>query len=353
MKKLIFLILNTKYIILKKMTSSSIILSNILASESCELKTTIDIYMDTKLKEFQEIMKSKVDIIITEKIDKFYNKSFEDHEKVLFDCNGSHLIDGYNGQVKGSIESARYTNQQINSNYPLYPLPTENFNCFSVAVAYGMNHGLNNSGLQIRELSFFKTFIIERYRGNNISDWSSIRVYKHNMSYDCLFAIKHFQAASGYAGRESRTPARSFTESIKLLEEHPEYFKKNCSDFEALCRREYTEIEKTKRQLKSLMDENMSKKDYYASLDKKNKDFEQEKKQLEEERQKIKEEKEKMVFIKEKLVEMKKEVELEKQKILEQKSKTIDIDKCFEDIISFNFISEMPKNNVGPKVAYD
>ena len=60
-----------------------------------------------------------------------------------------------------------------------------------------------------------------------------------------------------------------------------------------------------------------------------------------------------MLFIKEKLVEMKKEVELEKQKILEQKSNTIDIDKCFEDIISFNFISEMPKNNVGPKVAYD
>ena len=50
---------------------------------------------------------------------------------------------------------------------------------------------------------------------------------------------------------------------------------------------------------------------------------------------------------------MKKEVELEKQKISEQKSKTIDIDKCFEDIISFNFISEMPKNKVGPKVAYD
>ena len=56
-----------------------------------------------------------------------------------------------------------------------------------------------------------------------------------------------------------------------------------------------------------------------------------------------------MVFIKEKLVEMKKEVELEKQKISEQKSKTIDIDKCFEDIIS----SEMPKNKVGLKVAFD
>ena len=327
-------------------TSSSIILSNILATESCELRTAIDSYMDTKLKELQEIMKMKVESVITGRLDKFYNKSFEDHEKVLFDSDGLQLIAQYNGVIKEHIQQHKLTNEQIKKNYPLYPLPTENFNCFSVAVAYGMNHGLNNSGLQIRELSFFKTFIIERnsdppYHPSQ-RQWCS-SVYKHNLSSDCLFAIKHFQAASGYAGRESRTPARSFTESIKLLEEHPEYFKKNCSDFEALCRREYTEIEKTKRQLKSLMDENMSKKDYYASLDKKNKDFEQEKKQLEEERQKIKEEKEKMVFIKEKLVEMKKEVELEKQKIEQQKNKTIDFDKCFEDIISFNFISEIHK----------
>jgi len=337
-------------------TSSSIILSNILATESCELKNTIDRYMDTKLKELQDVMKSKVESVITGRLDKFYNKSFEDHDKVLFDKDGSHFIDEYNGVIKGTlIPPYNQTNEQIKKNYPLYPLPTENFNCFSVVVGYPMNYGLQNNGHKIRELSFFKTFIIERksdppYHPNQ-RQWCS-SVYKHNLSSDCLFAIKHFQAANEGVG-ESRTPARCFTESIKLLEEHPEYFKKNCSDFEALCRREYTEIEKTKRQLKSLMDENISKKDYYVSLDKKNKDFEQEKKQLEEERQKIKEEKEKMVFIKEKLVEMKKEVELEKQKILEQKSKTIDIDKCFEDIISFNFISEMPKNNVGPKVAYD
>ena len=283
------------------MTSSSIILSNILASESCELKTTIDSYMDTKLKEFQEIMKSKVDSIITDKIDKFYNKSFEDHEKVLFDRNGSHLIDGYNGQVKGSIESARYTNQQINSNYPLYPLPVDT-KCFTI-----YQHKRANSCTE--EISFFKTFIIERYREYNKPDWSSICVYKHNMSYDCLFAIKHFQVGSG----ESYTSC--VHSGVRLLEEHPEYFKKNCSDFEEICRKEYSEIEKTKSQLKALMDEQITKKDYYASLEKKFKDIEIEKKQLEEEKIKLKEEKEKMVFIKEKLMQMKEEVELEKQKI--------------------------------------
>ena len=328
-------------------TSSSIILSNVLATESCELRTAIDSYMDTKLKEFQEIMKTKVESVITGRLDKFYNKSFEDHDKVLFDANGIHLINPYNSSVKESIQQQKLTDAQIKKTYPSYPLPTENVNCFRVA----FEKPYANQGNYVKEISFFKTFIIERNSHppscGHYRQWSS-SVYKHNMSYDCLFAIKHFQVANESAN-ESCTPTRSFTESIKLLEEHPEYFKKNCSDFEALCRREYAEIEKTKKQLKSLMDENISKKDYYASLDKKNKDFEQEKKQLEEERQKIKEEKEKMVFIKEKLVEMKKEVELEKQKISEQKSKTIDIDKCFEDIIS----SEMPKNNVGPKVAYD
>ena len=70
------------------MTSSSIILSNVLATESCELRTAIESYMDTKLKELQEIMKTKVESVITGRLDKFYNKSFEDHEKVLFDANG-------------------------------------------------------------------------------------------------------------------------------------------------------------------------------------------------------------------------------------------------------------------------
>lgn len=321
-------------------TSSSIILSNVLATESCELRTAIDSYMDTKLKELQEIMKSKVESVITGRLDKFYNKSFEDHEKVLFDANGLTYINEYNSIVKGSIEQQKLTDAQIKKTYPLYPLPTENVNCFTIQYT----ESIYGQGDRIREMNYFKTFIIMRYSNppscGQHRQWCS-PAYNHHISSDCLFAIKHFQMVHC-------SPSYGIT-GLGLLEEHPEYFKKNCSDFEALCRREYAEIEKTKKQLKSLMDENMSKKDYYASLDKKNKDFEQEKKQLEEERQKLKEEKEKMVFIKEKLVEMKKEVELEKQKISEQKSKTIDIDKCFEDIIS----SEMPKNKVGPKVAYD
>ena len=136
---------------------------------------------------------------------------------------------------------------------------------------------------------------------------------------------------------------------MKFVEEHPEYFKKNCSDFEEICRKEYSEIEKTKSQLKALMDEQITKKDYYTSLEKKFKDIEIEKKQLEEEKIKLKEEKEKMVFIKEKLMQMKEEVELEKQKIEQQKNKTVDLDKYFEEIIS----SEKSKNKQSAKVAFD
>jgi len=168
-------------------------------------------------------------------------------------------------------------------------------------------------------------------------DWD---VYgaNHNLSIDHLFVIKHFQLK----GIRSDLPT-------KILEEHPEYFKKNCSDFEQICRKEYSEIEKTKSQLKALMDEQITKKDYYTSLEKKIKDIEIEKKQLEEERIKLKEEKEKMVFIKEKLMQMKEEVELEKQKIEQQKNKTVDLDKCFEEIIS----SEKSKNKQSAKVAFD
>ena len=335
MKKLIFLILNTKYIILKKMTSSSIILSNILASESCELKTTIDIYMDTKLKEFQEIMKSKVDIIITEKIDKFYNKSFEDHEKVLFDCNGSHIIDGYNSSCVQNGQSwfrgdAIAIEIQFKKSYPLYPVSNENARCFI------KEYHIGNYGNDIKEIAYFKNFVIERNsnsppQGCN-REWR-YQIRKHNLSSDILFSVKFI----------------GDTESMKFVEEHPEYFKKNCSDFEEICRKEYSEIEKTKSQLKTLMDEQITKKDYYASLEKKFKDIEIEKKQLEEEKIKLKEEKEKMVFIKEKLMQMKEEVELEKQKIEQQKNKTVDLDKCFEEIIS----SEKSKNKQSAKVAFD
>ncbi len=70
------------------MTSSSTILSNILSNDAIELKQSIDNYMETKLNEFQNIMKMKVDSFITGKLNNFYNKPFEGYDKILFNTDG-------------------------------------------------------------------------------------------------------------------------------------------------------------------------------------------------------------------------------------------------------------------------
>ena len=118
-------------------------------------------------------------------------------------------------------------------------------------------------------------------------EWS-ISSFKHNLTTDCLFAIKYFQVANVPVPEACCLNTYNLNTSIKLLEEHPEYFKKNCSDFEDICRKEYAEIEKTKSYLKTLIDEQISKKNYYESLEKKIKDIEIEKKQLYEKMLKLK-----------------------------------------------------------------
>jgi hypothetical protein len=270
------------------MSSSSVILSNILVNESCELREAIDGYMNMKCKELQEILKSKLESIITNKLDKFYNKSFEEHEKVLFDKNGTDLINNHNSYIERIfIKSARsYTHFEILEFKNLNFLSKENTKCFTIAFADSYE-----GGKRFRELSFYKTFLIERNSyppcQGYLREWS-ISSFKHNLTTDCLFAIKYFQVANVPVPEACCLSTINLNTSIKLLEEHPEYFKKNCSDFEDICRREYAEIEKTKSYLKTLIDEQISKKNYYESLEKKIKDIEIEKKQLDEEMLKFK-----------------------------------------------------------------
>ena len=57
------------------MSSSSIILLNILQDESCELKSAINTFMEEKLHDLELLIKSKVDTIVADRLDKFYNKS--------------------------------------------------------------------------------------------------------------------------------------------------------------------------------------------------------------------------------------------------------------------------------------
>jgi hypothetical protein len=65
--------------------SNSIILKDILNNESCELKQTIDNYMKESFDKLQILMKSKVDKVVSDKLDLFYNKELDEHEKILFD----------------------------------------------------------------------------------------------------------------------------------------------------------------------------------------------------------------------------------------------------------------------------
>ena len=82
-----------------------------------------------------------------------------------------------------------------------------------------------------------------------------------------------------------------------------------------------------------IIDENISKKEYYESL-------EQRIAQIAIEEERIREEKQKLMLIKDRLKDMKEEIsrereefENEKRRFMEQKNKTIDIDKCFEDLL--------------------
>ena len=66
---------------------NSVILGNILNHEKCELKNSIDAYMDNKIKDFQVMMKKSVDDIINTKVNTFCNKPFDKYENVLFNEN--------------------------------------------------------------------------------------------------------------------------------------------------------------------------------------------------------------------------------------------------------------------------
>lgn len=78
---------------------NSVILGNILNHEKCELKNSIDVYMDNKIKDFQVMMKKSVDDIINTKVNTFCNKPFDKHESILFDKDGSKIIEEYNRYV--------------------------------------------------------------------------------------------------------------------------------------------------------------------------------------------------------------------------------------------------------------
>lgn len=360
--------------------SNSIILKDILNNESCELKKTIDNYMQESFDKLQMLMKSNVDKVVSDKLDLFYNKESKvskKHEEILFDEDGGEGISNvYN---------------LLDDNTKEY-LENSDKKCFSFTVSthYGWCRAY-----------YYKNIIICKASDNNRRDgWSNY--YKHNFTTPVLFVLKTFvpydkqYIKNGYS--ESRgilnTP-NFFQQGIDLITEHPEYFQNiNSSDFEEICRKEYNDIEEKKIKLENLIEDYTNKKEYYESLEKqvvearlevenikneynekynkeyteleeeklrlknlieeytnnknyyelieeKNNDFEKEKEELQKEKDKIIIEKEKITFIKQKLlimkeetILMKSELQREKEKLLEYKKNTNDIDEYFDEMIN-------------------
>lgn len=233
---------------------NSVILGNILNHEKCELKNSIDAYMDNKIKDFQVMMKKSVDDIINTKVNTFCNKPFDKYENVLFNENGGKLLEEYNRYVVNHNSQNQHTKLKI--------IPVSN-NIKYFYISYILpNPSVFNSILRYTQF-YFLNFMIE------VQDPSSANAkytyYEHDLTINNLFVIKHFQSSKIVNG-------------LSLHKTHPEYFKKSYSELDE--KKEYIELEKLMDELKILIDNNKQKKEYYESLEKRNIELEAEVKQL-------------------------------------------------------------------------
>lgn len=346
--------------------SNSIILKDILNNESCKLKQTIDNYMQESFDKLQMLMKSKVDKIISDKLDLFYNKESKvskEHEEILFDEDGRIGIGGvYN---------------LLDDNTKEY-LENSDKKCFSLH--FSINYYNDNKSCT---MYYYKKIIIYKFYSAR-SNGCYYNYHKHNFTTPVLFVLKNF--APQEKSLHQNDIDKTFCETrIDLITEHPEYFQNiNSSDFEEICRKEYNDIEEKKVKLENLIQDYTNKKEYYESLERqvvearlevenikneynekynkeyteleeeytnnkkyyelieeKNNDFEKEKEELQKEKDKIIIEKEKITFIKQKLlimkeetILMKSELQREKEKLLEYKKNTNDIDEYFDEMIN-------------------
>jgi len=302
-EKILFQILQTK---IQKMSSNSVILTEILNSENSEWREAITSFMESKTKEFQTIMKATVEKTMTDKIGSFYNRSFNNHETVLFDVDPGDI-------GKKCIASLHKLN--------IKAIEENTGKCF---VLDPVRESHNNQ--QRRRFYVFKNFIIIQ----TINSWQgatdNYEFCNHLFPTDMLFALKHFQIKDDY---------NCIHGMLKIYNEHPEYFKQNCSEFESVCKREYEEIQKQKDHLKELINENTAKIDYYRGLEEQIRQMEAEKLAIEEEKAKLNEQKNLLSIAKQKISAMKADVERERLQLEEEKAKfkaeNFDMDKFLEE----------------------
>jgi hypothetical protein len=307
--------------------SNSVILKNILDDESSELRQDIISFMESKVNEFSFIMKSNIEKAITQKIDDFYKKKFDDVDSILFDKDGTDIVKKAISWLETMMSSC-YQNpigrqniqKQINDLKQF--ARTDGYKCFILNSSHYTGNGYDTNAIYI-----FKHVMITNARpaGSNHNDPDRPNYCKHNLPNDILFTIKHFQIPR----------STGFEPSLKIYDEHPEYFNTNCCEFETICKRERQLMDKQKETLEDLIKQNTNNIEYYKTLETQIREVESEKEKVQQEYKKIKEEKEKMRIVKQKLAAMKVELEREKREFEEQKHKikveALDIDKYFEN----------------------
>ena len=301
-----------------KMSSNSIILTEILNSENSEWREAICGFMESKTKEFQAIMKATVEKTMTDKIGSFYNRSFDEHETILFNVDPGDI----GKRCIASLQTQMGHNSQLATTYKsnIKTIQANTEKCFMIDPVRESHTN------QHRKFYVFKNFIIIQ----TISSWQGAtdnhEFYSHALPTDMLFALKHFQIRDDYG---------CVPGLLKIYGEHPEYFKQNCSEFESICKREYDDIQKQKDHLRALVDENTAKIDYYRGLDEQLRQIEADKLAIEEEKQKINEQKNLLSIAKQKISAMKADVERERAQLEEEKDKfksvNFDMDKFLEE----------------------
>jgi len=306
--------------------SNSVILKNILEDESSELKQDIISFMESKVNEFSSIMKSNIEKAITEKLDDFYKKKFDDVDSVLFDTDGTDIVKKAISWLKTIMSSVhqspigrKHIQKQINDLKQF--ARTDGYKCFILHRCHYAGNGNDNNTIYI-----FKHIMISNAKpAQSHNDPDRPSYCKHNLPNDILFTIKHFQMPR----------SNGFEPALKIYDEHPEYFNTNCCDFETVCKRERQLMDKQKETLEDLIKQNTNNIEYYKTLETQIREVESEKEKVQQEYKKIKEEKEKMRIVRQKLAAMKLDLEKEKREFEEQKHKMkvecLDIDKYFEN----------------------
>ena len=256
------------------MSSNSVILTEILNSENSEWREAITSFLESKTKEFQSIMKATVEKTMTDKIGSFYNRSFDNHETILFDVDPGDI---------GKKCIAYLQTKWIGHNPDKNALNVHKLKVKTIEENTGKCYVLDpvresHNNQQRRRFYVFKNFIIIQ----TINSWQgatdNYEFCNHLFPTDMLFALKHFQIRDDYSCIHGM---------LKIYNEHPEYFKQNCSEFESVCKREYEEIQKQKEQLQELINENTAKIDYYRGLEEQFRQMEAEKLAIEEEKAKL------------------------------------------------------------------